>query len=75
MGHKSLIQQNLLGPDLQNILRQSYDNAIVTIDLRRATNLLYRLTKGARLFLGMTHLQNCMIVLAYDIPKRSFRTF
>jgi len=23
-----------LGPDLQNILRQSYDNAKVTIDLR-----------------------------------------
>ena len=28
-----------LGPDLQNILRQSYDNAIVTIDLQRITKL------------------------------------
>ena len=27
------------GPDLQNILRQSYDNAKVTIDLRRTSNL------------------------------------
>jgi len=28
-----------LGPDLQNILRQSYDNATVTIDLQRMTKL------------------------------------
>jgi len=28
-----------LGPDLQNILRQSYDNAKVTINLRRMSNL------------------------------------
>jgi len=28
-----------LGPDLQNILRQSYDNAKVTINLRRKPNL------------------------------------
>jgi len=27
------------GPDLQNILRQSYDNAIVTIDLQQMTKL------------------------------------
>jgi len=27
------------GPDLQNILRQSYDNAEVTIDLRQTSNL------------------------------------
>jgi len=27
------------GPDVQNILRQSYDNAKVTIDLRRTSNL------------------------------------
>ena len=26
-------------PDLHNILRQSYDNAKVTIDLRRTSNL------------------------------------
>jgi len=51
-----------VGPDLQNILRQSYDNAIVTIDLRQTTNLPNRLTKGERLFLCMIHLQNCKIV-------------
>ena len=28
-----------VGPDLQNILRQSYDNAIVTIDLQQMTKL------------------------------------
>ena len=27
-----------LGPDLQNILRRSYDNVTVTIDLRRTSN-------------------------------------
>jgi len=27
------------GPDLQNILRQSYDNAKVTINLRRTSDL------------------------------------
>jgi len=47
---------------LTTILRLSYDNAIVTIDLRRMTNLPNRLTKGARLFLGMIHVQNCKIV-------------
>ena len=31
--------QTILGPDFQNILRQSYDNAKVTIDLRRTSNL------------------------------------
>ena len=34
------------GPDLQNILRQSYDNAKVTIDLRRMSNLLNILGKA-----------------------------
>jgi len=47
---------------LTTILRLSYDNAVVTIDLRRTTNLPNRLTKGARLFLGMVHLQTCKIV-------------
>ena len=28
-----------LGPNLQNILRQSYDNAKVTIDLQQTSNL------------------------------------
>jgi len=47
---------------LTTILRLSYDNAIVTIDLRRTSNLPNRLTKGAGLFLGMIHLQNGKIV-------------
>ena len=34
---------------LTTILRLSYDNAIVTIDSRRTTNLPNRLTKGAKL--------------------------
>ena len=61
------------------ILRLSYDNAKVTIDLRRTSNLQHP-TKGARLFLGTIHLQSCKIVwdgvrkLAYDIPKRNFST-
>ena len=69
------------GPDLQNILRQSYDNANVTIDLRRMSNLQEHPTKGARLFLSTIHLQSCKIVwdsvrkLAYNIPKRNFSTF
>jgi len=29
----------IVGPNLQNILRQSYDNSKVTIDLRRTSNL------------------------------------
>jgi len=70
-----------LGPDLQNILRLSYDNAKVTIDLRRTSNLQNILTKGARLFLGTIHLQSCKIVrdtvhkLAYHVPKRNLSTF
>jgi len=37
-----------LGPDLQNILRQSYDNAKVTINLQRTSNLqnILRRTQG-----------------------------
>ena len=34
-----LIYDETLGPDLQNILRQSYDNATVTTDLRQSFNL------------------------------------
>jgi len=58
-----------------------YDNAKVTIDLWRTSNLQNILTKGARLFLGTIHLQSCKIVwesvrkLAYDIPKKIFSTF
>jgi len=70
-----------LGSDLQNILGQSYDNAKVTIDLRRTSNFTKRPTKDVRLFLGTIHLQTCKIFLdsvrklAYDIPKRNFSTF
>jgi len=59
----------------------SYDNAKVTIDLRRTSNLQNILTKGARLFLGTIHLQSCKIArdsvhkLAYDVPKRNLSTF
>ena len=68
----------ILGPDLQNILRQSYDNAKVVIDLRRTSNLQNIYTKGTRLFLGTINLQSCKIVwdsvreLAYNIPKKIF---
>jgi len=50
-----------LGPDLQNVLRLSYDSAIITIDF----------------FLGMIHLQNCKFFLesihklTYDFAKRN----
>ena len=37
------------GPDFQNILRQSYDNAEVTIDLRRTSNL-QNILRGAQSF-------------------------
>jgi len=37
---------------LTAVLRLSYDNAEVTIDLRRAPNLQNILQKNARLFLG-----------------------
>ena len=39
-----------LGPDLQNILRQSYDNAKVTIDLRR-TSILQNTYEARKAFL------------------------
>jgi len=42
------------GTDLQNILRQSYDNAKVTIDV----SFTKHPTKDARLFSGTIHLQN-----------------
>ena len=66
---------------LTTILRVSYDNTKVTIDLRWTSNLQKHPTKGARFFLGTIHLQTCKIVLdsvrklAYNIPKRNFSTF
>ena len=64
------------------IYKISYDNAKVTIDLRRASNLqsILRRTQGF-FFLDAVHLQNRKIVLnsvrklAYDIPKTGFSTF
>jgi len=59
----------------------SYDNAKVTIGLRRTSNLQEHPTKGARLCLGTIHLQSCKIIrdsvreLAYGICKRNFSTF
>jgi len=58
VAHKCQPSSKDQGPDLQNILRLSYDNAKVTIDLQRTKHP----TKGARLFLGMIHLQSCKIV-------------
>ena len=67
-------------PDLQNIIRQSYDNPSydrLTMDV----SFTKHLTKNARIFLSMIHLQNHKIVgdsvriLAYDIPKRNLSTF
>ena len=47
------------GPDLQNILRQSYDNAKVTIDLRRMSSLQNILQRAQ----GFSHLRfTCKIV-------------
>jgi len=70
----------LFWPDLRNILQQFYDNAIVTIDLRRMSNLPKNLSKNARLFLDTIYLQNRKIVgdnvsiLACDIPNRNLGT-
>ena len=66
---------------LTTIIRLSYDNAKVTIDLRRTSNLQKHATQDARLFLGTIHLQTCKIVLdsvrklTYNIPKRNISTF
>ena len=51
-----------LGPDLQNILRQSYDNAKVTIDLQRTSNLQNILRRPQGFSRGTIHLQSCKIV-------------
>ena len=54
---------------LTAILRLSYDNAEVTIDLRRTYNLSNILRRTQRSFLHTIYLQNRKIVreLAYDI--------
>jgi len=72
------------GPNLQNILRQSYDHLTIMPKLRSTYDgrLIYKTSyKGRKAFLGTIHLQSCKIVwdsvrkLAYDIPKRNFSTF
>ena len=66
---------------LTTVLRLSYDNVKVTIDLRRTSNLQNILRRAQGFFKGTIHLQSCKIVwgsvrkLAYDIPKRNFSTF
>jgi len=54
------------GPDLQNVLRQSYDYLTIMPKLRSTYDelLIYKTpyTKSARLFLGTIHLQSCTIV-------------
>ena len=66
---------------LTTILRLSYDNAKVTINLRRTSNFIKQLTINGDLFIGNIHVQNRNIVgdnvstLAYDIRQRHFSTF
>jgi len=79
-----LFTHNGQGPDLQNILRQSYDHLTIMPKLRWTYHgcLIYKTfyKKDARLFLGKIHLQNHNIVrdsvrkLAYDILKRNLTT-
>ena len=66
---------------LTTILRLSYDNVTVTIDLRRTSNLQNILRRTQGFSLGTIHLQSCKIVrdsvrkLAYDIPKKNLALF
>ena len=72
-----------LGPDLQNILRQSYDYLTIIPKLRSTYDgrLIYKTSYEQRkAFLDTIHLQNCKTVwdivrkLAYNIPKRNLST-
>jgi len=72
-----------LGPDLQNILRQSYDYLMIVPKLRSTSNgqLIYKTSyERARLFLSTVHLQNHKIVwdsvheVEYNIPNRNLST-
>ena len=62
------------------VLRLSCDNASVTIDLRRTSNLSNILQRMQGQFLRTIYTQNHKIVLysvrefAYDIPKRDYST-
>jgi len=65
------------GPDLQNILRQSYNNAKVTIDLGRTSNLqnILRRTQGfSWAQFGCKIVSDSVRTLAYDIPKSNLST-
>jgi len=65
---------------LTTVLRLSYDNAKVTINLRRTSNLSKHLTMNRKLLIGNIRMQNRNIVgdsvreFAYDIPERNFST-
>jgi len=57
-----------LGPDLQNILGQSYDYLTIMPKLGSTYHgrLIYKTSYEGR---------KCVRKLAYDIPKRNFSTF
>ena len=63
-----------LGPDLQNILRLSYDNAKVTIDLQRSYNLSNNLQRTIGTIRYDLLAIDSARELAYDIPRRNFST-
>jgi len=74
-----------LGPDLQNILRQSYDYLTIMPKLRSTYDrrLIYKTSSAmnGKLFMGKIHVQNRNIVgdsvrkSAFDIPDGNFSTF
>ena len=79
-------RSNALGPNLQNILRQSYDYLTIMLKLRSTYDgrLIYEKNLKrfhGKHFVGKIHVKNCNIVgdsvrkLAYDIPERNFSTF
>ena len=61
------------GPDLKNILRQSYDNIKVTIDSRQMCNSQDFITMNERLFIGAIHVQNRNII--FDIMFLSLLSY
>jgi len=71
-------RSKLLGPDLQKtsyeVLRQSYDNANVTIDLRRTCNIPRRTRSFSWVQFTCEIVRSSEIVfvnwLAYDIPRK-----
>jgi len=68
LAYRFELETKIMGPNLQNILRQSYDyltiilrisydNVKVTIDLRLTSNLQNILRRAQGLFSGTIHLQ------------------